>query len=179
VGDLLRKKGFFVQEMGDVVRNIMMQRHLEITTESLRNFSQKLRETGGQSAVAKQALDIVKRSKSKNKAIIGVRSMHELEILKKTEKNMAVIAVYAPEKTRFERIIKRGKKEDPKNRKEFRWIAKREMLGFSTNLKEVKYGLKKVMQSADYVLLNTGSLVDLKKNLDVILKTINMSLGKK
>ena len=50
--DIMKKRGFKVLEMGNVVREMMRKKGIKITNKSIREFALRLREEGGRTAVA-------------------------------------------------------------------------------------------------------------------------------
>lgn len=148
----------------------MAKKGIEITSSSLRDFAAKLREKYGEEAVAKLAVREIRRMKNKNVAIVGMRSEYEEAYFRSKLKHFAIIAISAPERLRFERIKKRGRRDDPKTLREFREIEKKEERGFSKTPN--KRGMSRVLANADYVVLNTGTVEQLRKDLLGLLKRL-------
>ena len=69
--------------------------------------------------------------------------------------NFSSVSVFACAKTRFERLVLRGRADDPENYDDFLVRDKRE-LGF---------GLGEVIATADYLLVNEDSLEDFQEQV--------------
>jgi len=161
VGQILRRKGFEVIEMRDVVVEKMAERHIPMSSENLRGTAFELRKEYGKDVVARYTAKKIRSSSGKTIALMGIRTTIELNYFRKRFGTFPIVQIYAPEKVRFERIKRRRKVEDARTIKQFRWIENRENKGYMKNSKEAKYGLKKVVKMADYVIANTGTMKDL------------------
>ncbi|MGC8671412.1 MAG: AAA family ATPase [Candidatus Micrarchaeia archaeon] len=164
VANILEKKGFKILEMRDAVVEEMKKQHKEITSQSLREFSTKLRQARGNDIVARLTYAKIKKLKGKNIAITGMRSTYEEAYFKSKIDNFVIIAVVAPEKLRFERIRKRNKPDDPKTLAEFKSIEEKELNGFSGK-RDPRHGLKMLVEHADFLIFNTGTMSDLRKDV--------------
>ena len=85
----------------------------------------------------------------------GIRSPYEIEMFKENFDNFSSVSVFASAKTRFERLVLRGRADDPENYDDFLVRDKRE-LGF---------GLGEVIATADYLLVNEDSLEDFQEQV--------------
>ena len=85
----------------------------------------------------------------------GIRSPYEIEMFKENFDNFSSVSVFACAKTRFERLVLRGRADDPENYDDFLVRDKRE-LGF---------GLGEVIATADYLLVNEDSLEDFQQQV--------------
>ncbi|MGC8628645.1 MAG: dephospho-CoA kinase [Candidatus Micrarchaeia archaeon] len=176
VAELLRRRGFKIVEMRDAVVDEMKKKGIEVDSKSLREFSTALRKRYGNVVVAKLTLKRIKGIRG-DIAITGMRSTYEEAYFRKHIKGFATIAVVAPEKIRFERIKKRKKADDPKTLKEFREIEKKELNGFSAS--GSGHGVQEVIEHADYIVMNTGSIATLKKDINALAEVLkNNSLAK-
>jgi dephospho-CoA kinase len=87
--------------------------------------------------------------------IDGIRSYSEIKMFKKEFDEFYCIAITVDDKLRFERISARGRNDDPKSLKE---LKKRDE-------RELQFGLKKVIQNADFQISNKSSKSDLKEKV--------------
>ncbi|MGC8587106.1 MAG: AAA family ATPase [Candidatus Micrarchaeia archaeon] len=157
--DILGKMGFKIIEMGDLIREEMKRNGIKVTNENMRNFAIDIRKRGGNDIVAKLTAKKIKNLRNRGKiAIVGVRNADELSYFRRIFKRFATVEIYAPAKSRYERLEGRGRKDDPKNYNEFKFREK----------KEGKLGIASAIMSTDYVVLNTGSIADLKKSLKLL-----------
>lgn len=157
VAELLRRRGFTVIEMRDAVVEKMAERRIPMNSKNLREMAFDLRKRYGKDVVARYTAKKIRRSSSKTVALMGVRTTIELNYFRRKFGRFPVVEIYAPEKVRFGRIKRRRKVEDARTLKQFRWIENRENKGYMKNSKEARYGLKKVVEKADYVIANTGT----------------------
>ncbi|MFP3278516.1 MAG: AAA family ATPase [Candidatus Micrarchaeota archaeon] len=157
----LVRKGFEKVEMGDVVREEMRRKKIRITNRSIREFSLLLRKKFGNDVVAKLALRELRKKKG-NIVIVGLRGVGEIKYFRKRLKHFYVIALVAPKLLRYKRLRARGREDDPKNMKEFEF----------REAKEKRYGIDGAIRNADFVVSNTASVKQLKRDLDFLLNYI-------
>ncbi len=168
VAEILKENGFKIIEMRDAVVDEMEKRKLKIDSESIREFSIRLRKEFGKDVVARLTYEKVKKERG-DVAITGMRSTYEEEYFRKKIKDFKVIAVVAPEKLRFDRIRKRNKPDDPKTFAEFRRIESMELNGFSGK-GDQRHGLKKLVENADFLVFNTGTKAQLERDVKTLVK---------
>jgi|TARA_B100001971_G_C18086492_1_gene481179 dephospho-CoA kinase len=163
VSDILKEKGFLYESLSDRVREEAVKRGMEnYTVKELQNIGDELRRKFGDGIWAKKTLEKV--DVGKNYIIDGIRNLGEIEELKKSE-NFILIAVDAPQKVRFERILKRARISDPKDWETFLEMDERDIKSKEQSGQEVG----KCMEMADVKIFNSGSLEELK---DEIRKTL-------
>ncbi len=151
----LKKLGLSVINMGDVVREEAISRGIEITPENLGKISIELREKYGKEEVARRCLPKIVKI-NKDVVIEGIRSFYEINYFKKNLKaDFIILGIHASPKTRFERLLKRGREDDPKNFDEFR----------KRDFRELGYGLGDVIALADYMIVNEYSIEHLEKEV--------------
>ncbi len=173
VAEMLRDEGFSVIEFGDIWRELLKKTKMPLNDpRATREFTRKLREKYGKDIYARYALKKIKKN-MKHVVLMGLRSTYELDYLKKKAKSIKIIAIRSPFETRFERLKKRAKPEDPKNMTDFRWLNTREKRGFLPDKKEEKHGVVVVMGKADYIITNNGTKAALRKKLDSVLSKID------
>jgi dephospho-CoA kinase len=154
----LVRKGFEKAEMGDVIREEMRKKKIRITNKSIREFSLLLRKKFGNEVVARLTLRELRKKKG-NIVIVGLRGVGEIEYFRKRLKHFYVIALVAPKLLRYKRLRARGREDDPKNIKEFEF----------REAKEKRYGIYGAIRNADFVVSNTASVKQLKRDLDSLL----------
>ncbi len=149
LAEVAKELGIPVLVMGDVIREEVRAQKLEPTPENMRRISKELREKEGMDVVARRMLNKLENVTSCAVLIDGVRSMCEVNVFKKVAK-VIIIKIDAPFEVRLERIKKRGRSDDkPED------LKKREQM-------ELAFGMKEVMEKANYTLENVGSLDDFK-----------------
>ncbi|MDE1845840.1 MAG: AAA family ATPase [Candidatus Micrarchaeota archaeon] len=168
VAKLLKKRGFELVEMGDLVREKMKEKKIAITPESIKKYAISIRTKYGKGIVAKYAMLKIKEiSQKKNVAIIGIRSMQEFAAFKKKFKGIRIIAVVAPTKQRYERLVKRSWANDPKNFAKFEERERQERAGYAKHGKKTE-GVLSLVDNADYLICNTENFVRLSKDMNIL-----------
>lgn len=155
-----KKKGLPVYVMGDVVREETLRRGLKLTSHNLNMVAEDLRKKYGKVAIAKKIVEKIRETKHNTIIIDGVRSLDEIEYFKKTLGETIIVAIHASPKTRFERIRKRSRPGDPKTWEEF----------VERDLVELSFGLGNVIALADYMIVNEGSLNELRREAEKVLE---------
>ncbi|HZA48812.1 MAG TPA: AAA family ATPase [Nitrososphaera sp.] len=127
VASFLKEKGFEVVTMGDIVREEAKRQGLEPTDINLGKMMLKLRQDLGPGAVGYIVLQKLARdSSSSNVVIDGIRSIAEVEVLKKVG-HVRLLAIHASQDTRFKHLKERGRADAPSNGNEFAGRDKREL----------------------------------------------------
>ncbi len=144
VASFLKDKGFAVVTMGDVIREEAKRQGLEPTDVNLGKMMLKLRQNLGPGAVGQIVLQKLQRDhandnnnndnnsggdsdkNSNNVVIDGIRSVAEVEVLKKVG-HVRLLAIHASEDTRFKYLRKRGRADAPSDNNEFTGRDKREL----------------------------------------------------
>jgi dephospho-CoA kinase len=127
VASFLKEKGFEVVTMGDVVREEAKKQGLEPTDINLGKMMLKLRQDLGPGAVGHIVLQKLARDGSSSNVVIdGIRSIAEVEVLKKVG-HVRLLAIHASQNTRFKHLKERGRVDAPSNGNEFAGRDKREL----------------------------------------------------
>ncbi len=175
VAEMLKKKGFEVIELGDIWRELLKKNNIPRSDPvAAREFTRKLREKYGKDVYARYALRKIRKRRAEI-AIMGVRSTYEMYYFRRHIKHIRIVALLAPMSVRFRRLKRRGKPEDPKTLKGFRWLEQREKRGFMKAKSEEKHGVMHVIREADFVIANTASIEKLKENITDVIATIRRS----
>lgn len=136
----------------------------EPTRDRLIEFGKYLKDKYGGDILIRLAVD--KKRHCKNIVIDGVRSIEEVETIKRL--GGKVIYVEARPEVRYERLRKRGAEKDKviQSFEDFlRMDEEEEKLYHTTKLKEV----------ADYVIVNEGTLEDLREKVEEIIGELTPS----
>lgn len=160
---------FFVQNgfqkiyFGDITFEEIKHRNLEVNEANERMIREELREKYGMAAYAILNLPKIKDAfKRGNVVLESLYSWDEYKVIKKEfGEAFLVIAVYAPPKTRYERLSKR--KERPLTTLE----AKNRDYSQIENL-----AIAGPIAMADYTILNLGTLEDLRADVKKIMKKL-------
>ena len=127
VASFLKEKGFVVMTMGDVVREEAKRQGLEPTDINLGKMMLKLRQDLGPGAVGHIVLQKLARDGSSSNVVIdGIRSIAEVEVLKKVG-HVRLLAIHASQDTRFKHLKERARADAPLSGNEFAGRDKREL----------------------------------------------------
>ncbi|MCX8147029.1 MAG: AAA family ATPase [Candidatus Woesearchaeota archaeon] len=164
----LRKKGFVVFSFSKMIRQEALKRGYGMDRASLEKVGDLIREEKGDEAVfAKRIMEKINKQKVKNAAIDGIRQPWEIKEFRK-HGNFYLIAVDADQRIRFERTAKRGKPSDQTDFEKFKYFDEKEYYGRGKAHQQIK----KSMEMADFYIRNDGTLEELYKKVDDVLKKI-------
>ena len=165
VEDYLRDKyEYKIINMADVLRQMAKEEGCGLDRQSLQNLRKKY----GNTFLAEKTVKIIE-GLNDNKIVIGsMRRPEDFLIPKqKFNDNIKLIVIEARKDVRFQRIKKRGREGDPKTIKEFETQEKKD---------EEIFEFKKIFSYADYVIDNNGTLDDLHKQIDKIMREKKMNI---
>jgi dephospho-CoA kinase len=144
VASFLKERGFTIVTMGDAVREEAKRQGLEPTDVNLGRLMLKLRQELGQGAMAHLVLRKLERDgKTGNVVIDGIRSIPEVEVLKKVG-HVRLLAIHASQDTRLKHLRDRGRPDAPTNSDEFA----------SRDKRELSVGISEAIALADETLSN-------------------------
>lgn len=176
VGEILKEKGFFHISLSDFIREEAKKRKLKDTRENLINLGNELRKKHGHGILARMAIQRMEWDKSY--VVTSVRNPVEVEILR-TKSNFALININASQKARWNRMEKRRQKEqrndDLATFEEFKAREAQE----AESADPAKQQVNTVISMADIIINNEGTLEELKKKIDKLLKEWKNKLDKK
>jgi dephospho-CoA kinase len=167
---LTHKLNAYNVTLSSLIRDeVLRKRGIKIGRGELQDLGDELRKQYGTDVLVKVAWDFL----PKNKEFIivdGIRNPGEAEFFKKkVGKDFVLVAVDAPQETRFERTLKRGTNKDPKTWEEFLKMEERD-LGINQPL----YGqqVKKCMETADVRIVNDGDKTALEGKITELVKSL-------
>ena len=154
VAESLKKKGFSVIAMGDVVRDEAKRKNIEPTDINLGKLMLKLRGEIGPGAIAQLMLNEIEKREvrgdaNQNIVIDGVRSVPEVEILR-TIGLVKLLSIHASANTRFAHLKKRARDDAPLNENDFGIRDKRELA----------VGISEAIAMSDEMLSNNSLTVE-------------------
>ncbi len=158
------RKGYAVVTMGDEVRNETKRRGLDQTPENLGIVMLELRATEGDATIARRCTPRIENADRDKVIVDGVRSLAEVEEFNARFPNFALIAVYSSPETRFKRLYRRKRSDDPHNWQVFR----------DRDLRELRVGLGSAMAMAEDLMVNQDSLEHAKAKAARILRKVEM-----
>ncbi|MHC1605023.1 MAG: AAA family ATPase [Candidatus Methanofastidiosia archaeon] len=129
--------------MGDIVREHAAKKGLNVRDSG--KVAQSLREDMGNAAIAK--LTLPKIEKYKNYIIDGIRGISEVFEFKK-KFDTSIIAIHSSPRTRYNRLKKRGRKDDPPTFEDFQ----------ERDMRELGFGIGDAIALADIAIVNEGTI---------------------
>lgn len=160
---LTGERNFYHISTGDIIREEMRSKNIPTNRENMRIFSAKRRKVEGNSypaniAIGKILVDTV---------ISGPRNLEEVKVLrKKFGKRFILVAVNAPIKVRYRRVINgRGRAGDNISFDDFK---KQEEAECASGTHE----LIKLLSTADYTIDNSRTKQEMFSEMDTILNLI-------
>ena len=139
--------------MGDEVREEVKLRNLRPTPENMGKTMLSLRETEGSATIAKRCIPKIEIQNHKIVFIDGIRSLVEVQEFKKHFPDFMLLAIHASPKTRYKRLFHRKRSDDPSDWETF----------IERDLRELEIGMGSVIAVADYMIVNEGSITQLKQ----------------
>ena len=157
-----KELGFSTVIMGDVVREETVKRGFELTANNIGKIMLKIRVEEGSTIVAKKCIPKIWDSSSKTVLVEGIRSLDEVEEFKKNFIDFTLVAIYSSPDTRFKRLYKRQRSDDPSNWKVFK----------KRDTREIGVGIGATIALADYTIVNEGTLKQFKNKIKRLIQEI-------
>ncbi len=159
--------GFEVFRMGDDVRMEAERRKLIPSDENLGLIMLQLRQAGGPVAIANLSRRrIEKDSKSSFVLVDGIRNMNEFLEFKKLGRAV-LVSVHASPERRYKFLQGRGRSDSPSTFQSFE----------SRDRRELSVGIGEPIALADEVIINNGSVEDLKKDVSALLRSLKQKFS--
>lgn len=167
VAEYLKGKGFECYIYSDILREEAKKRKYSESREDLQKVGNEIRAEYKDGGYLSKL--IIKKIQSDKAVADGVRNPDEIRELRK-EKNFYLMGIDAPQKLRFQRLTSRKREGDPKTFEDFKDIDDVENKGdsFGQNINEC-------LKMANYIIINDGSLEELKKKVEDILAGLGAS----
>jgi dephospho-CoA kinase len=162
VTQIAYRMGFSIVVMGDVVRDETRGRGLPLTPENVGAVMLKLREEEGLAVVAKRCIPKIENAKAHVVVVDGLRSLDEVAEYKRHFKNFVSIAVHSSPETRFKRVFRRRRSDDPQGWETFH----------ERDMRELSVGLGNVIATADYLIVNEGAKIQTENQIRNILRKV-------
>jgi dephospho-CoA kinase len=147
VVEAARLEGYGVVVMGDVVREEAEKRELELNPKNIGKVMLELRKNGGASVVADKCIPKIEHKKSGKVIVDGIRSLNEVEAFKNHFPKFSLIAVHSSSETRFNRLHRRRRSDDPDG-----WE-----LFHERDMRELSVGLGSAIAMAEYIIVNENN----------------------
>lgn len=165
VSEYLKSRGFEYYSLSDEIREEIRRRGLEITRDVLIEAGNELREKYGPGVLAERILRNL--GTDHNYVIDSIRNPHEVEVLRRRS-DFTLLALEADPTTRFERSRARGRESAAQTFQQFIEEETREL----DSKNPTNQQLKATRQKADVVVNNNGTLEELHRQLDELLRPL-------
>jgi dephospho-CoA kinase len=149
---------------GNIIKEEVQKRGLELTVESQELVARELRKEYGPDAPINFIEHKIKESREALICVDGPRNVKEIELLRKFGK-VFLVMVESAKKERFRRLKKRASSRDPESWDRFEW----------RNRKELERGMNSLIRTKrfrKYLIRNTGTISDLRFKITRILRDI-------
>jgi dephospho-CoA kinase len=160
ISRIANEKGYAIVVMGDVIREETKRRGLEPTPENIGKIMLKLREEEGPTVVVKKCIPKIVSANTDVVLVDGIRSLNEIQEFKKSFPQFVLIAVHSSPETRFGRLFRRRRSDDPNGWEVF----------LERDLRELSVGQGGVVAIADYMIINEGALDAYKAKIQEVLE---------
>lgn len=156
IADIAGDLSIPILSMGDIVREMFASECPGRSESETGIFADEQRKTYGKDIWARRLIDrmnLIIRGDPKIAIIDGLRSRYESDLFREAwGDDFMVIAVHSSPKDRCERLLTRGRGDDPSAKSKFDERDRREL----------DWGLGEVISMADIMILNDGSRDDLR-----------------
>jgi dephospho-CoA kinase len=164
ISRMAKEKGYAVVVMGDEIREETKRRGLELTPENMGKIMLKLREEEGSTVVAKKCIPKIANASTDIVFVDGIRSLHEVYEFEKNFPQFVLVVVHSSPETRFRRVFRRRRSDDPKGWEVF----------IERDLRELSVGQGNVIAMADYMIVNEGTLEEFKAKIREVLEAATL-----
>ena len=145
----LEEIGFTKFTLGDGIRAEAKRRNIMPSAKNLGKLMLEVRKKNGPGAVAELIKDSIQESIHDVIIIDGVRSIAEIDVLKKIG-DVKILAIQSSPETRFNFLSSRGRSDDPKTKENFE----------ERDNREIDVGLDKSIEIADMTITNYNLTID-------------------
>ena len=156
-----KRLGVPVFVSGDVIRMEAKKRGLDPTRTNLGRLMLEIRRSEGMGAVARRVLPLIEAAVSPVIVYEGARNMEEIEELRKYY-TVLTVAIHASPASRYRRLLRRKRRDQPKSWKQF----------LERDERELKVGLGRVIALADRMIENENTKDQLRRQTGRVLKKV-------
>lgn len=155
---VLEKRGFKRISLSDIIREKLREQGKPVVRKNMDELGDNIRKEKGKAWLAKVALETMKEG---NWVIDSVYVPEEGELIR--SRGGYIVGIVAPPKIRYERAKARGDKykglEDFVKLDDF----------------DQRWGIDKMVEDADFIISNDGTLEDFENSVELVLETISSS----
>jgi dephospho-CoA kinase len=155
-----REHGYAYFSLSDVLREELRSRSLEASRDNLIRTGNELREKFGADILARRVMARVTAGGAGRAVIDSIRNVGEINYFRAAG-GFVLLAFDAPVEMRFNRVAARGRNESAGSLEEFRRKEDEERAGGETAQQ-----IEACMSAADYLIVNDGTIEDLRRKLE-------------
>ena len=152
-----RSMGIPFLRMGDIVREFHASSGTDLTVGAFANVQ---REEHGRDVWARRAIE---RMHGDVFLVDGCRSMDEVRSYRGLSDDVLIVGIFAPPAARYDRLVRRGREDAPRDVSEFEARDSREM----------GWGLSDVLALADVMVLNDSDLETFRESARRVLEALS------
>ena len=152
-----RSIGLATLKMGDLVRDETRRRGLALTNANVARVASEERAKHGSAVWAQRALPKLTETRM---LVDGCRSDDEVTVFRHHFGDLFVLGIYASPETRHARMSDRGRSDDGAALEEF----------YERDRRELKWGIGNAFALADGMLVNEGTLDELRRSARTMLE---------
>jgi len=160
---LEKNYGASCHKFSTILRDLLKRLYLPINRENLQDISTILRQRFGEDLLARIIAEDVSNDPHEMIVVDGIRREEDIAYLKKIPGFSLVSLEVAPEK-RYERLVKRNENEGDAEKTYEQFLA--------DGRKETELTIPAIMAKAEYAIDNNGSLLELNKQIENIVITL-------
>ena len=157
-----------IYSFSGILKEKLELKNVPTTRENYQDLGDKLRKENGPFVLSKIILE---RAKENCFIMNGFRNPEEIKFVKKQRNDFVLISIDAPQKIRFERMMKRKRLEGISTFEEFQEREKRDM---GDGKIDYKLNTSECMEMCDYNIYNDGNRDDLEIKVDNLIKKLNL-----
>jgi dephospho-CoA kinase len=162
------QRGYAVVTMGNIVREETRRRGLELNPKNIGAVMLEMRKTGGEGIIAEKCVPRIEQKASKKVIVDGLRSLHEVDVFKARFPGFSLVAIHSSSETRFNRLYRRRRSDDPDG-----WELFRER-----DMRELTVGLGNAIALAEHLIINEKSKADTKAAAKEVLRRLEEKWNK-
>lgn len=160
--NVAEESGYDIVVMGNIVREEAKRRNLEPSPENIGRIMLELRQAEGNSAIAKRCIPKIESAKGRRVFVDGIRSSAEAEEFTKHFPRFTLIAMHSSPETRFKRLDRRQRSDDPNDQKIFN----------ERDNRELGVGLGNAIAMAEHMIINEEDLQTTRRRIRETLKKV-------
>ncbi len=163
---IVKKYGYHMVSMGDIVREIATKLGRSHNRDDLQRTQKEYREKYGDEFFGEKVVERIEGNGFERVVINGIRIPQDVSVPKnRFGKDMVVVLVDAGPKIRFGRMAKRSRIGDPKTFGEFRRQENNELKLFN---------FEGVLRFVEHKIMNNGGLEELHGNVDSFMEKFDL-----